>query len=625
MPVWLVLQNVMALEFHSRKKGFFGSSRARLQVLFLLSWLGLVVVIVRLYDVQVIKYHRYLALAQDNVEKVVPIPPLRGEITDRNGVVLVHNGPDFAVFETPYEVKDPRRELAWLSEDLGIPEKILRNSLNRLEGVLPPHVPVPLKTDLSMAQVGRVNMDLYRLPGFFIQVMPKRIYPPDGLGSHLLGYVGSFTPADLKGSFYRHLPPGTGIGKSGIEKEYDSVLQGVPGSIRHLVDSHGRMIKSLKNDPPKEGRSLRLTIDVRLQMTAERFLGDRRGAVVALDPENGEVLALVSHPSYDSGELSQAMKSDRWNQLIHAPEHPLTNRAIQGLYPPGSVFKIVTTMAGLMEHKLDPDKPFSCGGTFRVGSVVFHDWKRGGHGELHLHRAIEQSCDIYFYTLGMKLGPEPIAHYARLFGLGSRTGIDLPAELSGTVPDRAWKKKYLHAPWYPGETPPMAIGQGFLTVTPIEMARLMGAVAMNGHMAVPHLVMMDKSMGYVRPKSQQALDIPIPEENFAIVKKDLRDVVAAPHGTGHPVNLAFFEIAGKTGTAQVVSNRGKMKNVKRPKADSWFVGFGPFDNPKIVVAVLIENGGDGGDVAGPVAREVFRMYYITHLTQGKTGSRGIAS
>jgi penicillin-binding protein 2 len=615
----------MASEFHFHKKGFFGSSRARLQVLFLLFWLGLVVVIVRLYAVQVIKYHHYLALARDNVVKVVPIPPLRGEITDRNGVVLVHNGPNFAVFEIPYEVKTSRQELAWLAEDLGVPEKNLRKTLDRLGSVLPPHVPIPLETGLSMAQVGRVKMDLYRLPGFFIQVMPKRIYPPNELASHLLGYVGSFTPSDLKGSYYQHLPPGTGIGKSGIEKEYDSVLQGLPGSIRQMVDSHGRIIKNLKDDPPKEGRSLRLTIDVRLQTTAERLLGDRRGAVVALDPRNGEVLALVSHPAYDSGELSQAMRSDRWNQLVHAPEHPLTDRAIQGLYPPGSVFKIVTTMAGLMEHKLDPDKPFRCGGIFRVGSVIFHDWKKGGHGELHLHRAIEQSCDIYFYHLGMTLGPDAIAHYARLFGLGSRTGIDLPAESSGTVPDRAWKKKYLHAPWYPGETPPLAIGQGFLTVTPLEMARLMGAVAMNGRMVVPHMVMSDGRTPAGQNDRKRPTSIPIPQEDFTIVKNDLRDVVGTPHGTGHPVNLAFFAIAGKTGTAQVVSNRGKFKNMKRPKADSWFVGFGPFENPQIVVAVLIENGGDGGDVAGPVAREVFRMFYVTHLAAVRYSSPGAAS
>jgi len=367
------------------------------------------------------------------------------------------------------------------------------------------------------------------------------------------------------------------------------------------------MIKSLREKPPGEGRSLRLTIDVRLQSVAERMLGDRRGAVVALDPRNGEVLAMASHPAYSPGELSQAMSTLRWSALVHAQDHPLTNRATQGLYPPGSVFKIVTTMSGLQEDKLDPDKTFHCGGTFRVGSVIFHDWKKGGHGTLRLHRAIEQSCDIFFYTLGMKLGPDAIARVARDFGLGQKTGIDLPAELSGVVPDRAWKKKYLHAPWYPGETPPMAIGQGYLTVTPLEMARLMGAIAMNGQISSPHL-----RLG----KQKTSLSwVGLPVKDFAIVKADLRDVVAAPHGTGHPVNLPFFAIAGKTGTAQVVSNRGPNKDKKRPRADSWFVGFGPFDSPRIVVAVLIENGGDGGDVAGPVAREVFRMYYVIHSAE----------
>ncbi len=614
----------MASEFRFHKNGILGSPRARLYGLIFAFWLGLSVVVVRLYVVQVIKHRHYLALARDNVVKVVPIPPLRGEITDRNGVVLVRNGPDFAVFEIPGEVVHPRRELAWLAYDLGVPEKVLRHALSRLGYVLPTHVPVPLQTGLSMAQVGRVNMDLYRLPGFFIQVMPKRIYPADGMAAHLLGYVGSFTSADLKGSFYRHLPPGTGIGKSGIEKEYDALLQGEPGLRRQLVDSHGRMIRNLKNDLPKEGHSLRLTIDMRLQMTAERFLGNRRGAVVALDPRNGEILALASHPAYDSEELSQAMSSSRWNVLVHAPDHPLTDRATQGMYPPGSVFKIVTTLAGLTEHKLDPDKPFHCAGTFRVGSVIFHDWKKGGHGILRLHRAIEQSCDIYFYHLGMALGPEPIARMARFLGLGRRTGIDLPAEQSGVVPDREWKKKYLHNSWYPGETPPMAIGQGFLTVTPLEMARLMGAVAMEGAISRPHLLLGDSGQEG-QSKISALTPIPVPKKDFDIVRADLRDVVADPHGTGHPVNLPFFAIAGKTGTAQVVSNRGKSKGFKPPKADSWFVGFGPFEDPRIVVAVLIENGGDGGDVAGPVAREVFRMFYITRLAAKGRFTPAVAS
>jgi len=593
----------MALDSRSLKKSLLGTPRARLRGLLLLFWVGLSVVIIRLYVVQVIKHGHYLALARENIVKSTPIPPLRGEITDRNGVVLVHNGPNFALFEVRGEVRD-RREISWVATDLGIPVDRLRRSFRKLGFVLPPHVPLPIATGLSMAQVGRVNMDLYRLPGFFIQVMPRRIYPENNLAAHLLGYVGSFTTDDLKSSLYRHLPPGTGVGKSGIEKEYDAILQGTPGMRRQLVNSHGTMIKNLRNKPPGAGQSLRLTIDVRLQSVAERMLGDRRGAVVALDPRNGEVLALASHPDYSPGELSQAMSTARWNTLVRAPEHPLTNRAIQGLYPPGSVFKIVTTMAGLMEHKLDPEKSFRCGGTFRVGSVIFHDWKKGGHGTIHLHKAIEQSCDIFFYTLGMKVGPDAIARVSRLFGLGSKTGIDLPAELSGTVPDRAWKKKYLHAPWYPGETPPMAIGQGFLTVTPLEMARLMGIVAMDGKIATPHL--------RLDGGSEKTVSTALPVQDFPIIKADLRDVVAAPHGTGHPVNLPFFAIAGKTGTAQVVSSRGANKLIKRPRADSWFVGFGPFDAPSIVVAVLIENGGDGGDVAGPVAREVFRMYYVIH-------------
>ncbi len=595
----------MALDSRSLKKSLLGTPRARLRGLLFLFWVGLSVVIIRLYVIQVIKHGHYLALARENIVKSTPIPPLRGEITDRNGVVLVHNGPNFALFEVRGEVRDPR-EISWVATDLGIPVDRLRRSFRNLGFVLPPHVPLPLATGLSMAQVGRVNMDLYRLPGFFIQVMPKRIYPENNLAAHLLGYVGSFTTDDLKSSLYRHLPPGTGVGKSGIEKEYDALLQGTPGLRRQLVNSHGTMIKNLKNKPPGEGQSLRLTIDVRLQSVAERMLGARRGAVVALDPRNGEILALASHPAYSPGELSQAMSTARWNALVRAPEHPLTDRAIQGLYPPGSVFKIVTTMAGLMEHKLDPEKSFRCGGTFRVGSVIFHDWKKGGHGTIHLHKAIEQSCDIFFYTLGMKVGPDAIARVSRLFGLGSKTGIDLPAELSGTVPDRAWKKKYLHAPWYPGETPPMAIGQGFLTVTPLEMARLMGVVAMDGKIATPHL-RLDES-------SKMLVSTSLPVQDFPIVKADLRDVVAAPHGTGHPVNLSFFAVAGKTGTAQVVSNRGANKLIKRPRADSWFVGFGPFEAPSIVVSVLIENGGDGGDVAGPVAREIFRMYYVIHAT-----------
>jgi penicillin-binding protein 2 len=457
-------------------------------------------------------------------------------------------------------------------------------------------------------------MDLYRLPGIIIQTIPQRTYIQGTLAAHILGYVGSLTVGDMKKSYAHHLPPGTGIGKTGVEMEFDSILQGAPGESRKLVDSQGSIIRKLAPKYPTQGRSIRLTVDFRLQQVAETALGDRRGAVVALDPNNGEILVLASHPSFDPNQISSALTAKTWHDLLNNPDRPLTNRAIQGLYPPGSVFKVVTTMAGLKAGVIDPAKPFNCKGIVFLGGWAFHDWKRGGHGILRLRRAIMQSCDIYFYRAGMALGPDKIAEMAHSFGLGSRTGIDLPSENPGTVPDRDWKMKRMHQPWYPGETLPFAIGQGYLTVTPLQMARLMGVVATQGVLVKPHLYLSSDPPGN-SPSVEAVRTTPLREASFSSLREGLWAVVNEPHGTGHPVRMKEMEIAGKTGTAQVISNRipegGTVHEKIRP--DSWFVGFAPFDHPRIVVSVLVENGGDGGDVAGPVARAVFQEFYQDYL------------
>ncbi|MHB1284975.1 MAG: penicillin-binding protein 2 [Leptospirales bacterium] len=597
--------------------------RGRLRVLLVFLAMGFLVLLTRLFDVQINQHEKYLKLAKGNILRVIPLPPLRGSILDRNGEILVSNGTNFVVSMIPDEVQDEGRTLAQLGEDLAVPPEELQDALDRVRDILPSYIPVPLRAHMTIAQVGRVRMDLYHLPGIIIQTIPERTYVQNKMAAHLLGYVGSLSVVDMKNSYSRHLPPGTGIGKTGIEKEFDGVLQGTPGESRKLVDSQGSVIKKLLPKNPMVGHSIKLTIDSRLERVAEDALGDRRGAVVAMDPRNGEILALVSHPTFDPNEISSSLTASTWHGLLNDPDHPLTNRAIQGLYPPGSVFKVVTTMAGLKEGVIDPKKPFNCKGIVYIGGWPFHDWKKGGHGILHLRRAIMQSCDIYFYRAGIAIGPDHLAEMARTFGLGQRTGVDLPSEVAGNVPDREWKKNRLHQPWYPGETLPFAIGQGYLTVTPLQMARLMGVVATRGVLVKPHIFL---SFDEHPSKSQpQAVGDRLPFANgaFGPLREGLWAVVNEPHGTGHPVRMKEMEIAGKTGTAQVISNRLPKNGGTRIKIrpDSWFVGFAPFKNPEIVVSVLIENGGDGGDVAGPVAKAVFQEFYKDYLATPEEGSQ----
>ena len=588
--------------------------RKRLIALLFLLGAGFLVLLIRLFEVQINQHEKYVKLAQGNILRIIPLPPLRGAILDRNGQILVGNGTNFVVSMIPDEIQNRRRTFHILSQDLSLSPSDLQDAFDRMRDVLPSYIPIPLKAHLTTAQVGRVSMDLYRLPGIIIQTIPQRTYLHGSLASHLLGYVGSLTVGDMKKSYASHLPPGTGIGKTGVEREFDSILQGTPGESRKLVDSQGNVIRKLDPKYPTQGHSIRLTVDYRLQKVAETALGDRRGAVVAIDPNNGEILVLASHPSFDPNQISSALTAKTWHDLLNNPDHPLTNRAIQGLYPPGSVFKVVTTMAGLRAGVIDPAKPFKCNGIVFLGGWAFHDWKRGGHGTLRLRRAIMQSCDIYFYRAGMALGPDKIAEMAHLFGLGSRSGIDLPSENPGTVPDRNWKMKRMHQPWYPGETLPFAIGQGYLTVTPLQMARLMGVVATQGVLVTPHLYLSSDTPGVFPPENNKR-KTPLENANFSSLREGLWAVVNEPHGTGHPVRMKEMEIAGKTGTAQVISNRipegGTVHEKIRP--DSWLVGFAPFAHPRIVVAVLVENGGDGGDVAGPVARAVFQEFYRDYL------------
>lgn len=601
------------------------SPKGRLKILLVSFLLGFFVLLARLFDVQINQHDKYLRLARGNILRVIPLPPLRGAIVDRNGIVLVSNGTNFVVSMIPDEVRNERHTLGVLGQDLGVSIPELRSDLKRMRGILPNYVPVPLRAHLTLAQVARVRMDLYRLPGIIIQTIPERTYVQGNMAAHLLGYVGSLSVGDMKNSYARHLPPGTGIGKTGIEKEYESILQGTPGETRKLVDSQGNVLRKLSPKSPSLGHSIRLTIDSRLEKVAEDGLGNRRGAVVALDPRNGEVLALASHPTFDPNQISASMSASVWHQLITDPDHPLTNRAIQGLYPPGSVFKVVTTLAGLKAGAIDPQKAFHCNGILFLGRMPFHDWKKGGHGTLHLRRAIMQSCDIYFYRAGMAIGPDRLADMARTFGLGSRTGVDLPSEVSGTVPDRDWKKKRLNQPWYPGETLPFAIGQGYLTVTPLEMARLMGVVATKGRLVTPHVFLSSSdNRSPAVPRNSPVREVPVSGTDFDTLREGLWEVVNNPHGTGHPVRIREMEIAGKTGTAQVISNRIQKSGVKPPKIkpDSWFVGFAPFNHPRIVVAVLVENGGDGGDVAGPVARSVFEEFYRDYLKPASENPNG---
>lgn len=571
------------------------------------------VILMRVWYLQVIKGDYYAEQSENNRMRVVHLQPQRGLVYDRAGRVLVNNVPGFNLYLVPEDIPDRADVLAKLERYIGLDPAEVRRRLNSPKYAVP-YMPVKIKEDMSMEEVAILEAHRLELPGVRIEAEPQRSYPNGEVAAHLLGYVGEVSPAQLKDLGGEGVLPGMIVGQYGVEKSYDRFIRGAPGQKTIEIDALGHEMKVVRTHEPAAGDDLYLTIDLELQRVAEQALAGQAGSIVALDPNNGDVLALVSHPAFDPNRLSRGVNAADWDAIISHPKRPLTNRAIQGQYPPGSTFKIVVSAASLETKTVTPASSVFCRGFMPFGRRIYNDWKRGGHGTVDLHAAMVQSCDVYFYDVGRRVGVDPIADYAVQFGLGRPTGIELLSEKGGLIPTTSWKSRVLGEPWFPGETLSVAIGQGYVTATPLQMANLVGIVATSGERFQPHLVkaVRSRDTGRLFDFPPVRLENPsIGRDTYSILRKALRGVVADPHGTGGAARVNTVAIAGKTGTSQVVGARPGVPTKSLPKEfqdHAWFVAFAPVDAPRLAVAVLVENGGHGGEAAAPKARQIIEAY-----------------
>jgi penicillin-binding protein 2 len=559
----------------------------------------------RLWFLQLVQGDEMQERSEHNRIRLQDLPPWRGMILNQNGQVLVANRPSYELVVVLEDVGDIPRLANRLGQLLRLdPQQLTAQLKNGKKAGL--HQ-VRIRTDLSWDEMARVETFQPELPGVAVQIQPKREYRNKGLACHTLGYLGEINEAQLKSGKYTSYKIGDYLGKCGVELAWEKYLRGQRGYRRIEVDAYGRELGQLDSVFPTPGANIYLTLDERLQREAEALLEGKVGAIVALDPQNGNILAMASSPTYSQEAFERGLTIQEWDRLNHDKAHPLENRVLKGQYPPGSTFKIVMAVAGLEEHVIDPGTIINCSGALPFGNHVFHCWRKRGHGGVNLYRAMVHSCDIYFYEVGRRLGIDRIAKWSKRFGLGEATGTDGDKELSGLVPSSAWKKARFHKPWHEGETFSVAIGQDYNLTTPIQMARVAAAIANGGIVYKTHLVeKVESPAGEVlyqaKPEVQSRLDAS--PATLELVRRALVGVVN--EGTGKSARLPGIQVAGKTGTAQVVSlehgtgSRGTQDH-------AWFVAYAPATDPRIAVAVLIEHGGHGGSVAGPLASRLIAL------------------
>ena len=582
----------------------------RLLFLRLALLIGLFLLFSRIWYLQVIKGGYYRDLSEQNRVRTVPIRSARGLIFDRRGELLANNIPSFNLYMTPEDTKDRDGLAASLEELIGLPRAETKKRFTRESRS---YLPVLLKTGLTLREAAMVESHRLDLSGVRIQAESQRNYLHGLLASHLLGYVGEISQEQQDEPAFIDLTIGSIVGKSGVEKSFDQVIRGKPGQKTVEVDARGAERKTLAVIEQTAGDDLYLSIDLTLQRLAESLLDQESGAVVAIDPTNGDVLVLASRPGYDPNMLSHGLSGALWEQIAGDVRHPLTNRAIQGLYPPGSTFKIMVASAALESSKWTTHTKIHCSGSYPFGNHVFRDWKKGGHGTVDMYQGIVNSCDVYFYMLGNRLGIDAIAQAARQYGLGQTTGIDLQGERNGIIPSTEWKQRARKEPWYPGETISAAIGQGYVTVTPLQMASAMAAVANGGVLYKPRLVRSIRARATGQSRDILPVEkgvVAMNSDSFAFLQQALRGVVV--EGTGKRAQSKLVEIAGKTGTAQNVSARlQKSEGEDVPKQfrdHAWFVAYAPADHPTIALAVIVENTGHGGTFAAPIAKALIEEY-----------------
>lgn len=564
------------------------------------------------WQLQIVQADAYAARANDNHIKSLPILAPRGKILDRERRVIVDNRSSFSVVLSREGVQEGA--LRSIAEGLGVDATELLARLNRFTKRAR-YEPIIVKEQLNSGEVAFVEAHrrMPNYPDMELLREQRRLYPSTGIAAHLIGYVGEVSERELDTLEFARYSEGDVIGKSGVERTHNDILMGVDGKRQVVVDSMGNHRYRIGEKPAVNGKDLTLTIDLDLQVVAELAMDGKRGAVVALDPRNGEVLALVSRPTYDANGLSGRIRAEDWREIVNNPFNPLLNRGIQAQLAPGSTFKPIVAIAGLEEGVIDENFRVSCSGGASFYGRYFKCHKRGGHGSVNLHTAMAQSCDVYFYTVGNILGIDKIAKYAEMAGFGSKTRIDLPHEASGTVPSTRWKMENYRQKWYAGETISVAIGQGALTVSPIQLAYAMGGLANGGVWEQPHVVKAET--GKVEPHKANWTP-----DHIKSVVSGLYAVVNEG-GTGVRARIPGVPVCGKTGTAQVASNDlvAATKNPELYKDNAWFFGFAPCDHPEIVVAALFE-AGEHGNLAAPIVRDVIKAYF-DKKTRGEISRR----
>ena len=570
----------------------------------------LLVLLSGLWRLQVIGAQNYRALAEQNRIRKVPILAPRGKLFDRDGRLLVDNYPSVSCFLIREAGRDVRADFPLISRGLHMSMEQLQSVMTHY-ALAPKYEPIPLKQDITPDEVEFIEAHRDELPELETIDEQRRLYPRNGFAANLIGYVGEVSDDMLNDPRYAYYEPGDVVGKSGVEQSYDQLLRGQDGSQDIIVDSHGREVGVLGREPAVPGQELKLTIDLDIQRAAEEAMGDRNGAIVAIDPHTGAVLALVSRPAFDPNDFSVRVTRDEWNKLITDPRHPLLDKAIQAQLAPGSTFKIIMSLAGLEDNVAQDLKVVCNGGATFYGRFFACD-KR--HGPVDILHAIPLSCDTYYYTLAQRLGIEKIAYWAHKVGIGQKTGIDLPSEASGVMPSEEWKMRTFHEKWYAGEAISVGIGQGAVAVTPIQLVRAIAGIASGGVFKRPHVV----EPGQLPADFRQALyenypgsgDVTIPIS--PAIWETITDGMALTtnSGTAAASHLENIDFAGKTGTAQVVNHSAGMKSLGTgaERANAWFVGIAPRRNPDIAVVVLVEHGGWGAEASAPLAARVIQTF-----------------
>jgi penicillin-binding protein 2 len=574
------------------------------KLLIIVIGLFLAILLLGLFNMQILKKKHYEELAANNRLRFMEIRAPRGRIMDRNKVILADNRPSYSIVVIPEDITDIKTIAQRLAKLLEGDPKEIEDKFDK--ALSKPYEAAYVSRDIPFEKMAKVEMELINLPGISIEAESERDYAYSNLLSHTIGYLGEISEKELKKPGNEIYRKGDLIGRAGVEAACENKLRGTKGQRAFEVDVRGRKLRVVKEQAPQKGTDIILTFDSRLQAKARDELGNKAGAVVVMVPSTGEIIAMASSPSFDPAIFLTPMTSAMWKEVVDNPKHPLENRALRGQYAPGSIFKVLISFAGLKEGVIKPEQIVFCSGKFKIGNREFMCWKKTGHGNVNFLKGLGESCDIYFYTKGLELGIDRLSRYAIDMGFGRKTGIELN-DTAGIIPSREWKMKRFHKGWLHGETVNASIGQGYVMVTPIQVAKVMSAIMNGGRVMEPHLLTST-------PQKVEML-LNLPDSELKIIKNALRYVVQGDRGTARVIQNPMFSIGGKTGTAQVTRIiRSRMDDESdipyNMRDHAWFIGVTPVNAPELVVVAVVEHGGHGGSIAAPIVGEVIKEYYF---------------